>query len=597
MHTTQVFQVVQAYRIVVDPSRRQFEGEVQFEVPAPGSPVDVAVPTWVPGAYGFMRYGRDVFDVHAVETQTGTPLRIERRGFGGYRIEGAARSITVRWRASSCDTAWGELAGFIEGTWAVLLATRYLFVPAHVDAPCRVTYEFPPGYEVHLPRSEYPSFRALLDAPVVAWKSGKAREGAVTRITRRSKGKDLHFVFLGSALGFETEAPRFIDDVCALAERCHDVFGSYPFDAYTFIFGFDPRFHWGLEHADATMIGLGQDVFIDEEARYAALRVSAHELVHAWNVCRLRPSGLGEGELDLVAGSFTDGLWVSEGFTRYYEFLLLARAGKLTASRFFSNIARYHRALTDRPAYAHTVVRDSSRGTFINHNAYPGAHDSTLDYYDQGMLIAFDLDAALRRAAPGERSLDTEFRALYDAFAARPAGFTSEEAIAFWTSRTPAIEGFFAREVNAAAGLSTLERLRELGFETRTTTTFRIGAILKEGGNVYDVIDRGPAAQAGIAAGDELLSVDGFSFSTKALTWAIARGTEMTLGLRRGHVQRQAIVRPRSEERLTALVWHGDAAALERLRNWLGQPDLTYADGEVIPLAHYDNFHGTLEAI
>ena len=591
------------YRITVHPARRQFEGELQLEqVEQRGeaAPIDLAVPTWVPGAYGFMRYGRDVFDVRAHETESGAPLRIERRGFGGYRVEASARAVTIRWRASSCDPAWGELAGFIDGAWAVLLATRYLFVPARADEPCRVHYEFPEGFTVHHPvrplsehtgREEYPSFRALLDAPVVAWR------GDVTRITKRSKNADLHFLFLGSALGFREGVDRFVDDVCAVAERCHDLFGSYPFQDYTFIFAFDPQIHWGLEHADATMIGLGEHVFVDDEARFSALRVSAHELVHAWNVCRLRPSGLGEGELDLVAGSFTDGLWVSEGLTRYYEFLLLARTGKLTASRFFSNVARYYRALTDRPAYAHTVIRDSSRATFVNHNAYPGAHDSTLDYYDHGMLIAFDLDVALRHHGEHGRTLDTELRALYDAFGARAAGFTSDEAIALWSGRTREIAPVLAREVNAAAGLSTLEQFRRLGFEPTFTTVHRLGAILKDGGKVYDVIDQGPAAAAGIRAGDEILTIDGFSFSAKGLTWALERGTDIAFGVRSGHVHRQFVVRPRKEERWTALTWRGDARALTQLRAWLGQPELTYSAGEVIPLSFYDNFHGTLEVI
>jgi len=588
-----------SYRVIVHPSRRQIEGELELRELDPSEPVDLAVPTWVPGAYGFMRYGRDVFDVRACETTTSKALRVERRGFGGYRVEAGARAVSIQWRASSCDTAWGELAGFIDGAWAVLLATRYLFVPARAEAPCRVRYEFPEGFSVHHPAAfrfgEYPSFRALLDTPVVAWKRN------VTRVTRTSKGTNLHFLFLGSALGEGAETERFIDEVCTLAERAHDLFGSYPFEDYTFIFAFDPRFHWGLEHANATMISLGEHVFIDDEARYAALRVCAHELVHAWNVCRLRPSGLGEGELDLTAGSFTDGLWVSEGFTRYYEFLLVARAGKLSASRFFSNIARYYRALTDRPAYAHTVVRDSSRATFVNHNAYPGAHDSTLDYYDQGMLIAFDLDAALRSARShrdgDERSLDTEFRALYDAFAERPRGFTSDEAIALWSERTPPVASLLAREVNSAAELSTLEQLEHLGFELSYAVAHRIGAILKDGTQVHDVIDQGPAAEAGIAPGDEILTLDGFSFSAKGLTWALEHCAAITLGLRSGHVRRDVVVRPRKETRLTALVWRGDGAALANLRRWLGQPELTYAPGETIPLSFYDNFHGTPEVI
>ena len=437
-----------AYRIHLVPASKEVEVELEVELGALGTdrPVELAVPTWVPGAYGFMRYGRDVYDVRARDAERGRQLAVTRHGLSGFRVEPGARRLAVSFRAKLCDPAWSELAGYVEGDWAALLATRYLFVPALADAPVQVTYEVPNGYTLHHPEGarvrgprawEYPSFRALLDTPVLAWRSG------VTHVTRSLEGTPFHYVFLGRALGLDSEVDGFIAQLEAIALQCKALFGAFPFEGYTFVFAFDPRFHWGLEHANATMIGLGEHVFIDDEARFDAFRVSAHELVHAWNVCRLRPRGFGTeaGELDLVGGSFTDGRWISEGFTRYYEFLVCARAGLTTPSRFFSNVVRYHRALVERPAHARTSAADSSLATFLNHHRYPGAVESMVDYYDHGMLVAFDLDATLRRAegeGGARRSLDTVFRAFYEALAARPRGFSTDEAIAFFGGRAPA---------------------------------------------------------------------------------------------------------------------------------------------------------------
>ena len=491
------------YRIRLEPASKEVAVELEVELAgrAPDRPVDLSVPTWVPGAYGFMRYGRDVFDVHARDADSGAELSIERHGFSGFRVAPGARRLSVSFRAKLCDPAWAELAGYVEGSWAVLLATRYLFVPELSEQPVQARYDVPEGYTIHHPDGavergertwEYPSFRALLDTPVVAWREG------VTHLTRPLEGTPFHYLFLGHALGLDSELDGFVAQLEAVALECKAIFGAFPFAGYTFVFAFDPRFHWGLEHADATMIGLGQDVFIDDEARFDALRVSVHELVHAWNVCRLRPRGFGTepGELDLVGGSFTDGLWVSEGFTRYYEFLLCVRAGQMTPQRFFSNVARYHRALGERPAHARTSVADSSLATFLNHHRYPGAVASMVDYYDHGMLVAFELDAALRRAdASPPCSLDAEFRAFYEAFAGRARGFTTDEAIAFFGDRAPSGAGARAlllREVKGTEGLSTLEQLAALGFELETADEPVLGLILKDdrGPDVVDVLEK-----------------------------------------------------------------------------------------------------------
>src|SRR5262249_8399791 len=151
----------------------------------------------------------------------------------------------------------------------------------------------------------------------------------------------------------------------------------------------------------------------DDDARLQCMRVGGHELLHAWNVKRLKPKPI--VNLDLSQGSFTDGLWVAEGFTRYYEFLLAVRAREMTPERFFSNVVNYWRHLTMRPAYARTSVADSSRATFLNHHRYPGAWNSSIDYYDAGMLVAFDIDAVLRRAKTPS-SLDAAFVAFYTQF-------------------------------------------------------------------------------------------------------------------------------------------------------------------------------------
>lgn len=578
-----------AYKVRVLPARHELEVELTLEGSAAHGAVKLQVATWVPGAYGFMKYGRDLFELKAFDARTGAPLALSREGWQGFRVDGGAGAVRVTYRASAYDPAWGELCGLVDHENAVLLGTRYLHVPAHAG-PCRVTYEFPAGWRVHHPAGpkalddgtwEYPSFAVLLDTPVVA--------GAFDVITRKSHGVDFHHVFLDRAVGYEREAEKFVDALMKIADACHAMFGSFPFEHYTYVFTFHPSAHWGLEHISSTMIGLAPESFVDPEERARGARVCAHELFHAWNVCRLKPAPF--MAMDHAGGSFTEGLWVAEGFTRYYEFLLCVRAGVLTPEEFFGNVVNYYRHLAAMPAYERVTAVDSSLATFLNHNKYPGSINNTIDYYDKGMLIAFDLDAALRLAGG---SLDEAFRGFYEAHAGKDAGFTTAQVRAFFDAKLPGLADQLHREAEGPAGLSVPQQLERLGFSGEPETVRYLGLVLKgnTGPEIANVLDTGPAGQTGLAAEDELVAVNGFPFSLKALKWCIANEPKVRLEVTRGHRRLVFEVAPAERTQIGSLVWRGTEAQAQRIRGWLGREDFTPASGQKLSLKSFENFHG-----
>ncbi|MDQ3264740.1 MAG: PDZ domain-containing protein [Myxococcota bacterium] len=580
------------YRVRVLPESHVLEVQLSLSGLPPG-PIRLQVPTWVPGAYGFMKYGRDLYEMEA--RNAAGPLGIAREGWQGFWVDGASGEAEIRYRAYAYDPAWGELTGLVDHEHAVLIGPRYLQAVDH-HGPVRVQYQLPAGWAFHHPAGarevepftyEYPRFSLFTDTPVVA--------GGFTQRTRDCTGTPFHFLFLDQTLGFDTQVDRFIDAVMKVAEACREIFGSFPFPHYSFVFTFNPHAGWGLEHATSTMIALGPDALIDPDEFSRGVRVSAHELFHAWNVCRLKPAPFMRP--DFTHGSFTDGLWVAEGFTRYYEFLLLVRSGAITPETFLSNVVNYYRQLSSMPAYARVPVRDSSITTFLNHNKYPGSTSNTIDYYDHGMLVAFDLDAHLR-CAPSPTSLDHEFAAFYEAFVGKADGFTHQDLVGFFGARTPGTEALIRREVEQAGTLSVPQTLERLGFQLSDAEQPRLGLVLKQGGaGVENVLDGWAASKTGLAPGDELLRVNGFPFSPKALKWAIGAGTQVALEVRRGHrtLTFQATPEPRTQP--ARLHWRGSAAQLELLRSWFGQPELTFTDGQELSLAAYDNFHGVQQVL
>ena len=576
------------YRVRVHPAAHQLEVELEVELP-PG-PARFEIPTWVPGAYGFMKYARDLFELKAEDAKSGRALPVAREGWSGFRVDGASGAVRVRYRAMASDVGFGELCGLVEHHQAVLLGTRYLRAVGH-EGPCEVRYELPEGWAFHHPagperleaqRYRYQSYAELLDTPVVM--------GQFELFTRKSHGVDFHHVFLDRAVGYETEREGFIDSVMKIVEQCRAVFGGYPFGHYSFIYTFDPRAGWGLEHANATMISLGEKALFDAKERGDGTRVAAHELFHAWNVCRLKPAPL--GKLDHVGGSFSDALWVAEGFTRYYEFVLCARAGELSVDDFFSNVVNYHRHLSAMPAHGRVSATDSSLATFLNHSTYSGSINNTIDYYDKGMLVAFDLDVVLRQAG---QSLDAIFRAFYDAFVGKGEGFTTAQLRDFFAERVKAAGQVIREEAETAGGLSVEQRLEQLGFQCEHGKVRYLGIVLdkkNKGPAIANVLDDSPAGQSGLMAGDEIVRADGFAFDLDSLKWLIAHRPKVALEIKRGHRHFTFEVTTGERSDLTALVWRGSAAQADAIARWLGQDKLGWEPGRKVPLTSFENFHG-----
>jgi predicted metalloprotease with PDZ domain len=580
-----------AYRVRVVPARHEIEVSMTVEAPAPDGTIRLETPTWVPGDYSFVAFGRDVFDVHATAAETGAKLVVRRDGWQAYRVQQATGPVRIEYTAYCSSWDLSEACGILGDRTGVLTGARYLCVPAAGGA-VTVCYELPDGWALHHPSGarkvgdltwEYPSYEILLDTPVVM--------GAFELITREVRGTLFHHVFLDRAEGFEARVERFVHQVDAVASYYHELFGSFPFEDYTFICASNPNADWGLEHLTSTMVGTGPDVFTDTDQHDTAVRACAHELFHAWNVRRLRPAPL--GRLDFQDGTFTEGLWVAEGFTRYYEFLSLTRTGVYSAERFLGCVVNYYRHLVALPAYERVSAIDSSLATFLNHDdQYPGRVNNAIDYYASGMLIAFSLDAALHNEDPTS-SLDDVFSAFYRAYVGRGLGYTTADVGAFLDGIRAGLGEHVVRQAAEPGGLALVEELGRTGFTVEYETVPYIGLVMQNdtGPGIYGVLDTTPAGEIGIAPEDVVTAVNGLAFELGALKWAIANEPAATVQVLRGNRSLTYTIPVGRRRQIGSLTWTGSDEQAERIAAWLRQP-FAPAPGHELPLDFYQNFHG-----
>jgi predicted metalloprotease with PDZ domain len=313
------------------------------------------------------------------------------------------------------------------------------------------------------------------------------------------------------------------------------VFGETPWDSYTTLIVFEPSFPGGsaLEHANSHL-GIYATTFIGSPV--LAL-ITAHEMFHAWNVKRLRPSDL--VPYDYSRPQPTPLLWVSEGITDYYADLAIVRGGIVPPSLFYQITGSKVSTVAEAPPVA---LEDASLSTWIS----PTDGTATI-YYPKGSLAGMLLDILIRDATDNEASLDDVMRALYEATYRRGHGFTTDD---WWRMVTRVAEGrrfddFYSRYVDGRESFPWAEVLPLAGLEldADSTPTPRLGVFIASdsaGVRVTDLAAGGAAADAGVRKGDYLLRVGDvevrdadFGSTFRARYGTAAEGTPLEIVVRR----------------------------------------------------------------
>src|SRR5262249_37282953 len=135
------------------------------------------------------------------------------------------------------------------------------------------------------------------------------------------------------------------------------------------------------------------------------LGLASHEYFHSWNVKRIRPAAF--VPYDLTRENYTQLLWVFEGFTAYYDDLLLARCGLYTEAQYLEALGKTLTTVMQRTGRLKQSTAESSFDAWIKYyRTDENAPNSVVSYYQKGSLVAAAIDLTLRERTAGRRSLD-----------------------------------------------------------------------------------------------------------------------------------------------------------------------------------------------
>ena len=213
-----------------------------------------------------------------------------------------------------------------------------------------------------------------------------------------------------------------MNDLQKIVSTAAGIIGDIPYDHYTFL-GLGPG-GGGIEHLNSTSVSFTGSNLSNPKGKIGTYSFLAHEYFHHYNVKRIRPIELGPFDYD--NGSKTRLLWISEGFTVYYEYIILRRAGLNTSEDVFHGLQENMKAYESKPGHLLQSVADASYYTW--RDGPFGGGDSTISYYDKGPVLGAMLDLKIRHETKNKRSLDDVMRALYrEYYQQKGRGFTEAE--------------------------------------------------------------------------------------------------------------------------------------------------------------------------
>src|SRR6201999_4282340 len=171
----------------------------------------------------------------------------------------------------------------------------------------------------------------------------------------------------------------------------------------------------GLEHLSSTVLGASRDNYASDGGYRGFLSLVAHEHFHLWNVKRLRPIALGPFDYDNE--NYTTDLWIAEGFTTYYQDLIVHRTGLYPTDNYLKVLGDEISLLENQPGAKIQTLAESSYDAWIKaYRPNENSVNSTISYYNKGAEVAMMLDLEIINDSKGKYSLDDVMKYMYDTY-------------------------------------------------------------------------------------------------------------------------------------------------------------------------------------
>lgn len=526
---------------------------VRESIPVQAGALTLLYPQWIPGDHSPtgpiamlaglrlsangqpLKWTRDKYNVYAFHLDVPAGVSTVEAQFQYLSPRDGGYEITDR----MMDMEWSKLALYPAGHY-----TRGITFAPSLTLPHG--WQFGTALETASTAGDTTTFKPvtfnnLVDSPVYAGQYFK-------RVDLTPKGgAPVHLDIVADAPKYLQITPAQLQAHRNLAAQATTLFGSHHYDHYDFLFSLSDQLGGnGTEHHQSSENGLGADYFTAWEDNAPGRDLLAHEYTHSWNGKFRRPADLWTPNFNVPMGDSL--LWVYEGQTQYWGFVLTARAGLWTPEQFRDALAmtaaNYDR---NREGFAWRTITDTTNDpTAARRSGLPyRSWQMSEEYYSAGQMVWLAVDAKLRELTHDRKSLDDFARAFFgvdngsyvtrtytfDDVVAALDGVAKYDWASYLHARVDALDPPLLDGL-AGSGWKLVYTDQPSAYEKQYNSrpqssrhlynfSWSIGLTMAGKGVVNDVRWDGPAFKAGVSTGATVVAVNGQDYSDDVLKNAI----------------------------------------------------------------------------
>ena len=450
------------------------------------------------------------------------------------------------------------------------------FYPAGYFArqiPVKLTVKYPDGWSAASALNakivgatytyEPTNYEILIDSPIVAGRYYK-KWALSPRVNLNT--------FADTQAELDAATPDMIDAHKRLVDQAVKLFGAQHYDHYEFLFSVSNELGGiGLEHHRSSEDGTRMGYFSDWSNNTGARNLLPHEYTHSWDGKFRRGADLWTPDYRYPMRDSL--LWVYEGQTQFWGYVLQARSGLVSKQDTLDQYAAIMANLDTTPGRNWRALLDTTNGPIIS-NRKPMAwtdYQRGEEYYNEGLLVWMEVDSILREQSKGTKSIDDFARVFFgindgdwgevtytfDDVVATLNGIQPYDWRGLLTKRLnetgqPAPIGGFARNGYKLIYTDQQTPTGKQGERARKIAdlTYSLGLTAGSDASLGSVRWGGPAYDAGLTLGDTIIAVNGLAYTDDRLRAAVtdAKGTKAPIVL---------TVKMGEEVRTVSIDYHG----------------------------------------
>lgn len=421
------------YRLSADPQAAHYIAVDARLTDITTPTVDLQLPAWRPGRYELQQFAKNIQRFEVVDGD-GNPLAFRKVTKDRWRVQtNGATQLMVRYNYYALLGTPNQLnagSSFLSDTLLYVNPVNLcVYAEGRLLEPCTLEVAIPDSWTIACGLAESSQnhtgtrllqasdFYELVDCPLVA-------APVIQHIQYTVQNIRFHVWIQGGRRtdGNPTfDAQRIIDDFSRFSASQLELYGESPEREYHFLTIILPiPYYHGVEHRNSTMLVLGPN---DEgEGLYQdLLGVSSHELFHAWNIIRIRPTEL--LPYDFTKENYFSTCFVAEGVTTYYGDLMLRQSGVFSDEAYLKELQVLVKRHFEHNGRAFQSLTESSWDLWLD-GYDKGVPDRKVSVYHKGAITALILDLHIRRLTDHARSLDDVMRLMWERFGKPYIGYT-----------------------------------------------------------------------------------------------------------------------------------------------------------------------------